>query len=862
MKQRITRWLDNIQLQEHEEKIFLLLAMVVSALIGLVIVGFVVMTERLGATLVAAGPLQRFLTPVAGSLLGGWLLFRFFPSARGSGIPQTRVALVLQKGVIDLRTVLGKFLCSSISLGSGVALGREGPSVHIGAGIASVAARKLGLSEENVKALIPVGTAAAVAAAFNTPLAAVLFTLEEILADLHARLVGAVVIGAATSWIVLRLILGDEPLFHVPAYQLVHPVEFLVYAILGLAGGLVSTVFVKTLLLQRLLFQRVPQAWKPFAPAAGGITVGLLAIAAPGVLGVGYDLVSSAINGQMALQMMALLLILKIVATTTCYGSGNAGGVFGPSLFIGAMLGGVVGQLAHSLLPDYTGNAGAYALVGMGAAFAGIVRTPMTSVIMIFEVTRDYTIIVPLMIANLCSFLLAQRLQKLPLYEALSRQDGIVMPSAAHTPDPLLVESAMQLASDTEEAFAACGPKVHPDDTLDCALQRMGESAADRLPVVSRIGGCQVGVLTLQDSVNAYKALSLRKAPPPAASKDWLPVLGALTLAAVLIISGLVFWQRSRRVERAKEAYHEGQAHLAQGRVDEAVLSFRNALSQTPQDGQLRAALGLSLLQTGHFAEAATYLNPIAKAQPMNGPVWAGLARIALESGNAREAAQHYRRAFAIEWPANQQSEQTEAQFAYARLLAAEGRANEAFSLLLTVMDRRNDDPAIGKSAIEILTTVGTPDQVEQASVLLTKHFPSNSKAWMLLGNARLAAAKETAALAAYREAVKMDPANSEAKIAAMNVDEILRIDPNARWLSVRERASRWNEILRRVIKAAANCGKSLQLDAAATLMKNRALTIEATDHKRDTVLQLWQSMDERCKSDQAVAHVLAKFKE
>ena len=156
-----------------------------------------------------------------------------------------------------------------------------------------------------------------------------------------------------------------------------------------------------------MCFLKVPARWKPFTPAVGGLLVGLLALW-PGVLGVGYNLVSEALNGHMALKMMLLLLALKCGHDRTCYSSGNAGGIFGPSLFIGAMLGGSVGQIAHSLFPDHTGNAGAYALVGMGAAFAGIVRTPMTSVIMIFEVTRDYTIIVPLMIANMCSYVLAQ----------------------------------------------------------------------------------------------------------------------------------------------------------------------------------------------------------------------------------------------------------------------------------------------------------------------------------------------------------------------------------------------------------------------------------------------------------------------
>ena len=193
------RWLASFDFSEHEDKILLLLSLVISAAVGLIVVGFVALTERMGKVLLHAGPAERLLSPLLGSLLGGWLLFQFFPDARGSGIPQTRVALILQKGVIRLRTIIGKFICSAISLGSGVALGREGPSVQIGAGIASVAGRRLGLSEERVQSLIPVGTAAAVAAAFNTPLAAVLFTLEEILSDLHARVVGSVVIGACTS---------------------------------------------------------------------------------------------------------------------------------------------------------------------------------------------------------------------------------------------------------------------------------------------------------------------------------------------------------------------------------------------------------------------------------------------------------------------------------------------------------------------------------------------------------------------------------------------------------------------------------------------------------------------------------------
>jgi CIC family chloride channel protein len=223
-------------------------------------------------------------------------------------------------------------------LASGVALGREGPSVHLGAGIASVLARWLGFSEEKVKSLLPVGAAAALAAAFNTPIAAVLFSLEEVMGDLHAPLLGSVVLSSATSWIVLHLLLGDEPLFHVPAYHLVHPIEFAIYAILGVVGGLVSVSFVRLLLWIRARFLTFPSRTLWLQPAAGGLLVGMMGWYIPAVLGVGYVYVNDALNGKMALELMALLIVLKVIATASSYSSGNAGGIFGPSLFIGAMV--------------------------------------------------------------------------------------------------------------------------------------------------------------------------------------------------------------------------------------------------------------------------------------------------------------------------------------------------------------------------------------------------------------------------------------------------------------------------------------------------------------------------------------------
>ncbi len=549
------------ELRQREGQIFLVLALVIGALTGLAVVAFIVLTERMGMRLYPVGgaPWRRLLFPVVGSLGIGYLLYRYFPNARGSGVPQTKAALYAREGRITLRTVLGKFFCTSATLASGIPLGREGPSVQVGAGIGSVLGRLLGLRTEQVQRLIPVGAAAAIAAAFNTPLAAVLFALEEIVGDLHAPVMGAVVLASATSWMVLRVLLGDHPLFKVPQYHLVHPVEFAVYAVLGVAGGVVSAAFSGLLLGMRARFLRFPQKTVWFQPVVGGLLVGLTGWFVPQVLGVGYGFVGEALNGRMTFQLMALLVVLKLLTVTTSYASGNAGGIFGPALFIGAMLGGTVGTVAHHLFPAYTATPGAYALVGMGAAFAGIVRAPMTSVLMIFEMTQDYAVIVPLMIANLVSLFIASRLQHEPIYEALAVQDGIHLPTAKTRqrqgqrqvirvmqtasqllPAELTVREALEqvrssgvrtwlvmdrrgvigvinlatlereLAEGADKKLgeltdALVFPHVHPDQTLDLALERMGANQIEILPVVNRADMHKLeGMVTLRDVLDAY----------------------------------------------------------------------------------------------------------------------------------------------------------------------------------------------------------------------------------------------------------------------------------------------------------------------------------------------------------------------
>src|SRR5258706_69985 len=266
---RSRQW--NAFLCEREEQVFLVLTLFIGALVGVVVVAFILVTSRFGARLYPAGGAawRRLLVPVAGSAVMGYLLFRFFPDARGSGVPQTKAALYARGGRISLGTVFGKFFCTSATLASGIPLGREGPAVQVGAGIASVLGRSLGLRPEKVKALVPVGAAAAGAAAFNTPLAAVLVSLEGVVGELHAQVLRSVVLGSANSPALRRLLLGNDPLFQVPQYQLVHPGEFGIYAVLGVAGGFVSAAFTKLLLWMRARFLRLPKKTLWFQPVAG-----------------------------------------------------------------------------------------------------------------------------------------------------------------------------------------------------------------------------------------------------------------------------------------------------------------------------------------------------------------------------------------------------------------------------------------------------------------------------------------------------------------------------------------------------------------------------------------------------------------
>lgn len=427
---------DRLRLRENQ--LSLALTIVIGVLAGLSAVLFALGIDLAMRWFFGIDPsaARLFVVPPAVSLLTGFLLVRYFPDVRGSGVPQTKAAYHLHAGVIPPRVPLGKFLTGVLCIGSGHSIGREGPSVQIGAGVASAVGQWLRLPPARLRDIVPVGAAGALSAAFNTPVAAVLFALEEIIGDMNAALIGSTVVASVSAVIVQRSILGNEPLFQVPPYQLEHPAELVAYAVLGVVGGALSVAFCKGLLALRATFQALPARSRVLQPAMGGVLIGGILIFVPEVMGVGYEHVDQALHGGLIFRTLVLLCIVKIVATLISYASGNAGGVFAPSLFIGAMAGGAVGTIVQQVAPFPTAGPGAYALVGMGALFAGIIRAPMTSVFMIFEITQDYQVFVPLMVANLLSFVISRRYQPTPLYHALLEQDGVRLQSPVTAPPP------------------------------------------------------------------------------------------------------------------------------------------------------------------------------------------------------------------------------------------------------------------------------------------------------------------------------------------------------------------------------------------------------------------------------------------
>lgn len=354
--------------------------------------------------------------PAIGGLIVGPLVYFGAREAKGHGVPEVMEAVALRSGVIRPRLVIIKSLASAICIGTGGSVGREGPIVQIGSALGSALGQWFKIGGGRLRTLVGCGAAAGIAATFNAPVAGALFAAEIVLQNFGVSQFSPIVISSVVATVVSRLFLGDFPAFIVPEYDMVSPWELIFYGVLGLCAALVAHVFVKALYAIEDAFDAVPfrHPWL-FAPL-GGAAVGAMALAFPEVLGVGYEAIEQALRGELAIQILGILILAKILATSITIGSGGSGGIFAPSLFLGSMIGGLVGTVAHQFFPGITASSGAYALVGMGALVAGTTHAPITAILIIFELTNDYALIVPLMEACIIANLITSRLNRESIY--------------------------------------------------------------------------------------------------------------------------------------------------------------------------------------------------------------------------------------------------------------------------------------------------------------------------------------------------------------------------------------------------------------------------------------------------------------
>ena len=560
------------QLAFNEDRFFLILAVFIGIFAGLAVVCFRITMEWLRLYLLGSSlnptPWRAFLAPSLTGLAISALVFLVFRGATGSGLNQTKAALYISNGYIPLRTVIGKFITASLAIGSGFSLGPEDPSLQIGAGLASAIGTRLNLSRKKLRILAPVGAAAGLAAAFNAPISAVLFVIEEVIGHWSAGILATIVLSAVSSVVTMRLFLGAEPFFRIPPIGVVRWEELLAYAVLGILGGFASAIFSVAIGWLHPKVKASPRYMQFLYPSIAGLLLGVIAFAGfPQVMGAGYDFMDEAMHNQYTWEVLGILAGLKIVATTISFGSGTPGGMFAPTLFIGAMLGGAVGSVEHLFFPHLTGSVGTYALVGIGVLFAGFIRAPITSVFMALEVSGDYSIILPVLVANMLSYLIARRLQPIPALEEITRQDGLYLPAMeeereqevltvedAMRPRPpiildsqKLVNEAWTLVEATTESYflvrrpsksisvlsrddlkklvdggdnrtleetqtLAVVPYLHPDEDLQVALRQTTNYAL--VPVLSRANVSRIlGVISLADIMQAYRKPERQTSP-------------------------------------------------------------------------------------------------------------------------------------------------------------------------------------------------------------------------------------------------------------------------------------------------------------------------------------------------------------
>ena len=476
------RWLTPVarSFKLSEGNLFLLLAIIIGIFSGMAVVCFRISIEWVRLALLGSSlsppHIRVLLVPAGVGLVVAVLVQKFFLAARGSGVNQTKAAVYVFDGYVPFRTVIGKFLTCSIAIGGGQSLGPEDPSLQMGAGIASALGRRLKLSRDKLRLLAPVGAAAGLAAAFNAPISAVLFVIEEVIGTWSASALGAIILSAVSSAVVMRSFLGGEPMFRVPAYTLAHPAELIAYAVLGVVSGVLSLAFTKIIVIFRPMLRALPDWTCYLQPAAAGLLIGLVGLKFPQSLGTGYPYIDQALHSQYTWQILAILGFAKIITTSLSFVSGTPGGMFAPTLFIGAMIGGAIGGLEHQFFPQVSASVSPFALVGMGTFFAGFMRVPITSVFMVVETTGSYSIVLPVMISNTIAYLISRRYQNASLFDILAKQDNMELPS--------MEEQREQIVLRVEDAYRQPNfPPLQASDTLARAMEVAEVSPEDCLLV-------------------------------------------------------------------------------------------------------------------------------------------------------------------------------------------------------------------------------------------------------------------------------------------------------------------------------------------------------------------------------------------
>jgi CIC family chloride channel protein len=414
----------------------------------------------------------KLLAPTLGGAVVGLIVYRFAREAKGHGVPEVMEAVAIRSGRIRPRVVVAKMFASGVCIASGGSVGREGPIVQIGSALGSTIGQWLKIDQQRLRTLVGCGAAAGIAGTFNAPVAGALFAVEIILGDFGVAQFSPIVISSVAATVVSHRYLGDFPAFEVPPYSLVHANELFAYAGLGILAGLVALGFIRTLYSTEDFVDKL--RLHPILKAAiGGTAIGAIGIWLPHVFGVGYEAINEALNGTMLWYFMVVLVLVKIIAVSITIGSGGSGGIFAPSLFIGAMLGGAVGTVVHMLWPTATAGPGAYALVGMGAVVAAGTHAPITAILIIFELTNEYRIILPLMISCIIATLLATRLQRSSIYtlKLLRRGIDIYKGRAVNVLEPVSVGEVLRRDAVTvlpEDHLASVVSKLidHPGTTL------------------------------------------------------------------------------------------------------------------------------------------------------------------------------------------------------------------------------------------------------------------------------------------------------------------------------------------------------------------------------------------------------------